>query len=121
MKESKPGEVLRGDTPFGRYQWHGRIISVDGAPTTDFTDADLAEVICCYVEDERWSGRCAGMARLKDGRVVGWSSWWDPTGSGFCGDAYGGDVPIFVGYDARTVYTLGLDDEARGWLGWEGA
>lgn len=113
---------LRGDTPFSRYDWRGQFISVDGTPTDDFGPDDLDEVICCYSDSEKgWSGSCAGMARLKDGRIVGWSSSWDPTGSGFCHDAYGGDAPIFVGRDARTVYTLGLDDEARHWLQWEGA
>lgn len=112
--ERADGQVrLHGPTPFHRRDWAGKIVSVDGASTEDFGDDDLAEVVASGESDDDWDGTSAGIVRLEDGRFVCWSTWWGPTGDGFCCDAYGGDETIFVASTLDACVRLGLDEEGR--------
>ncbi len=84
-----------GDAPWGRYNWTGQFVSVDGCPAHDFVVEDVEEVVAHGTTDRSdWDGESAAIVRLKDGRFVAWESDWGPTGSGFCCDAYGGKADI---------------------------
>lgn len=99
--------------PFSRYGWCGQCISLDDAPNDIPEDDDIIEVIGQGDTGEGWDGNSAGIVLLKDGRYVGWSTWWGPTGSGFCDDAYGGDEDFYVSYDLGIMIRRGLDAEGR--------
>ncbi len=94
------------EAPWTRYStgWSGSLISVDGCDASDFKRDDVARVIVYgWTSDDRWDGRCAGIAQLHDGRYIGWESSWGPTGSGFHEDAYGGDADILFGRTREAV------------------
>jgi len=85
-----------GDTPWDHHGC-GPLISLDGCDTTggdNLKRADVERVIVWGETGPGWDGESAGIALLKDGRYIAWESWWGPTGSGFSGDAYGGDEEI---------------------------
>lgn len=108
-------ELTINVTPFFRHDWSGRLISLGGAPTDDFTEEDVAEVIAQGEEDHGggWDGECAAVLRLKDGRYVSYETFWGPTGDGFCADAYGGTADLQFAYDEATVVRWGLTDNGR--------
>ncbi len=85
--------------PWSRYDWSGSLISADGCDAADFKEEDVAEVLQFVSRGDCWDGETAGIARLKDGRFIGWEAGYGPTGNGFSCDAYGGDADI---YFART-------------------
>lgn len=103
--------------PFSRCGWRGRLQSVDGTPAHDFHEDDPATMLYAGDSGDRWDGDSAGVARLSDGRVVGWETYYGPTGDGFCHDAYGGDALIFVGATVEVVAYLGLGSEGRALCG----
>lgn len=91
---------------------HGGLRSLDGAAVGPFTQGDVAEVLYHGENGDRWDGKEAAVIRLGDGRFVGWETWWGPTGSGFCDDAYGGDAEILFASDLRLLVNE-LSDEGR--------
>lgn len=98
--------------PWGRSAWHGSFVSLDDTATDDFAIEDVTAVVAFGTTDDDWDGLNAGIAKLKDGRFVGWECGWGPTGNGFSEDAYGGDADILF---ARTAYTIEhhLSQQAR--------
>jgi len=104
------------DAPWSRYEWSGKFVTADGAPTDDFTREDVEEILAFGTTGDYWDGETAGVARLKDGRIIAWESSYGPIGSGFCHDAYGGDANIIV---ARTVNAAlkYISEKARELLG----
>ena len=94
---------------------HGEIHSLDGASTELFTEADVAEVLYHGESGDRWDGVEAVVIRLRDGRLVGWETWWGPTGTGFCDDAYGGDAELwFAKSESLNALVLqALTDQGR--------
>lgn len=111
-------DTLHWENPFQRREWRGQIISVDGTLATEFSSDDLEEIIIAKHSGPGWDGKSAGIVRLKDGRFVGWDSWWDCTGSGFGADAYGGTENIFVGATLKAVLWFGIGAEGRVLLGY---
>lgn len=97
-------------------QWHGRWIVHGGVSDADFTAGDVAEVIASATTPDAWDGFSAAVLRLTDGRFVSFESFYGPTGSGFCDDAYGGDADIHVAPDFDTIVRFGLTDEGRALL-----
>lgn len=106
------------DYPWNRNEWCGGLISLDGTPTTDFTEDDVESVVA-YGETshDSWTGQCAGIALLRDGRFISWESWWDVTGTGFCGDAYGGTADIAFAA-TRQIALTHISEVARETLEW---
>lgn len=87
------------DAPWDRGAWDGSFISADGASIEDFTVDDVDHMIAYGETDDRWEGISVGIARLKDGRVIGWEACYGPTGRGFSCNAYGGTADIICGDD----------------------
>lgn len=106
------------EAPWHRHSWSGELTTTDDTATNDFTVEDVARVIAhgTTAKDD-WDGKCAGIVRLKDGRYVSWESWWGPTGSGFCNDAYGGDADIVFSRTIKAA-TLAISESARELLTW---
>lgn len=100
-------------SPFARTNWHGRLFTTDGADVTDFTESDLDSVLWYYCDSDVWDGIAAGIARLKDGRIVSWETSYGPTGDGFNKDAYGGDTDILCSLDVPTALMHGLTPDLR--------
>lgn len=86
-----PADLEFREAPWGVSATHGEVTSVDGAAIDDWTQDDVVKVIAYDIASDQ-----AGVALLRDGRVISWESWADVTGSGFHGDAYGGDQGVFV-------------------------
>ncbi len=99
--------------------WHGHCRHVnDITGTVDLpriTDVDY--VVIHDKTSDRWDGVSAAVLRLKDGRYMTWESWWGPTGSGFCEDAYGGDVDVWIADTLEDAVSLGLTVGGRLLLG----
>jgi len=74
---------------------HGTLHSLDGASTDVFRTEDVVEVLYHGEQGDRWDGNEAAVVRLADGRLAAWETWWGPTGTGFCDDAYGGDADVW--------------------------
>ncbi len=106
-------DLTQGVNPFNRVDWSGRLVSVDGAPTDDFTEEDVAEVVASGSSGDDWDGTVAAVLRLKDGRFVAYETFWGPTGDGFSADAYGGDADIHFAQTLDAVVAFGLTDEGR--------
>lgn len=106
------------DAPWSRYEWSGKFISADEAPVDDFSRDDVDAVLAFGTTGDTWDGDTAGVARLKDGRIIAWESSYGPTGSGFSHDTYGGDADIIV---ARTVEAAvgHLSKQRRELLQWD--
>lgn len=98
------------ESPWNRFAWSGDLESVDGCDASDFVERDVAVVVA-------WDDDCAGIVLLKDGRFVGWESWTDVTGSGFCADAYGGNIPIWFAKTLRPL-VLRIAENVRECLRW---
>lgn len=111
-----PDEIA--DAPWQRYNHDGAFTSTDGCDTTDFKKEDVAVVIA-YGETARrdWDGKLAAIVKLNDGRYVSWESWWGPTGSGFCCDAYGGDAEVIFSHTLEAA-TRAITESAREMLVW---
>lgn len=101
--------------PFNRCSWHGKLVSLDGTSTEpDFAEEDLDELLAAGSTNPKdWDGDVAGIARLRDGRFVGWETNWGPTGDGFSEDAYGGDADIYFGASFEAVLWRGLSADGR--------
>lgn len=93
------------EAPWSRCEWSGRLVSVDGCPSHDFTASDVARLVIYADTGRDWSGEAAGIAQLRDGRFIGWESSWDATGSGFCHDAYGGDADILFATSIAALWS----------------
>lgn len=89
--------------PWGRNEWTGALVSLEGCPANDFSREDVAEVIACGRTADDWSGEAVAIVRLRDGRYAAWETWWDATGDGFYVDAYGGDTDIMFACDEATA------------------
>lgn len=103
------------DAPWDTYGWHGTAHSIDGADTSMPTLVDVAELLYYGDTGDTWDGDVAGLARLNDGRLVAWESWYDATGSGFCDDAYGGDAEVWFA-PSESIHKLvlsALTDKGR--------
>lgn len=101
------------DVPWNRGAWHGSFVSLDGAVTDDFVEADIERVIAFgTTHPNDWDGSSAGIVLLKDGRFCSWESGWGPTGSGFSEDAYGGDADIMFATTADAARN-GISERAR--------
>ena len=88
------------ESPWNATEWDGRITSVDDeAETTPIALADVERVLALGASLD-W---VTCIVKLRDGRYAGWSSFLDSTGSGFHGDAYGGDCEVFVTLDAERL------------------
>lgn len=100
--------------PWDRHGWTGEFVSVDGTPTSDFSEEDVAEVLeYAHTPIKDWDGETVGIVRLKDGRIVAWEADWGPTGNGFSCDAYGGTADIIFGSDIEHVRRyLSMDAQA---------
>ena len=98
--------------PFNTYSWHGGFHGWEGCDDSPFTEDDVAEVIAVGESGDEWDGSCAALMRLHDGRFACYSTFYGPTGDGFCDDAYGGDAEVWL---ARTQ-----DEAVRFCLGREG-
>lgn len=99
------------EVPWFRSAWSGHIVSLDDCPNTDVTAEDVVTVIAYGSTVDDWSGSVCGIAKLRDDRYVGWDSWWDATGSGFCEDAYGGSQDFWVARDPELF--LGVLSEQK--------
>lgn len=104
------------DDPFNlskNSNWHGELKSLDGTPTTDFSEDDVEEILYSGTIGDEWDGKNAAIIKLRDGRFVAYESSYGPTGSGFSEDAYGGDADVFFASSSDTVIKMGLTDEGR--------
>jgi hypothetical protein len=106
-------ELTDGVNPFNRGSWSGRLVSVDGALTADFTAEDVAEVVASGESGDQWDGTVAAVLRLNDGRFVAYETFYGPTGSGFSEDAYGGDADLHFARSLEEVVRMGLTDDGR--------
>jgi hypothetical protein len=105
-------------SPWSRYSWHGALTSTDDCNVADFTRDDIASVVAYGETNAKdWDGKNAGIVLLKDGRYVSWESWWGPTGSGFCDDAYGGDTDIIFSKTLDAA-TKAISESARELMQW---
>lgn len=72
--------LTNGTNPFNRRgYWHGRLVSVDGTATDDFTAADVAEVVAEGSSGDQWDGTVAAVLRgrglcglVVDVTMAGW-------------------------------------------------
>lgn len=111
-------DLTNGVNPFSRYDWSGRLVSLDGTDASDIAASDVAEVVCSGTTDEGdWDGTVAAVLKLKDGRFCCYETFWGPTGSGFSEDAYGGNADISFASTLGTVLVMGLTDEGRSLCG----
>lgn len=101
-----------GDSPFGDID-SGEYVSLDGTTAGPIQEEDVEAVLYHGDTGDAWDGVEAAILKLKDGRFVGYETWWGPTGSGFSEDAYGGDAKLCFGADLDTVARLALSDESR--------
>jgi len=102
--------------PWNRSDWSGQKISADGADVSNFEENDIAEIVKYgSTPPGNWDGDNAGIVLLKDGRYVGWESWWDCSGDGFNRDAYGGTSDIIYGKSVNAVMRY-LSDNAKSLL-----
>ncbi len=90
--------------PWARSDWTGQLLSADGAPTDDFTRDDVLSVLAWATTPSDWDGETAGIAMLRDGRVIAWESAWGPTGNGFACDAYGGTADITFAFTVGAAW-----------------
>lgn len=114
---AQPAVEIGSEDPTSRYDWHGKLISLDGCATDDFDADDIARVLAYGDSGDGWDGDAAGIAQLKDGRFVAWESTWGPTGSGFSADAYGGDADIAFSATPGPALEY-LSEGARALLRW---
>lgn len=99
--------------PFNRYTWHGRFVPIEGADASDFTEADVAEVVAHGATTDEWDGTAAAVLLLNDGRFVTYEAFYGPTGNGFSEDAYGGNADIYFAPTLDAAVRWGLTDEGR--------
>ena len=100
--------------------WDGGYHSIDGTEVGPFAESDVARVL--YLGNEGaddWDGLEACVDELSDGRMVAWETWWGPTGSGFCEDAYGGDAEVWFSRSENlaTLVLQALTDRGRTLVG----
>lgn len=100
------------DEPFGEID-SGEYVSLDGAVAGPITSEDVESVLYHGSSGDEWDGVEAAILKLRDGRFVGYETWWGPTGSGFSEDAYGGDAKLCFGSDLDLVARMALSDESR--------
>ena len=99
--------------PWGRLEWTGELVSVDGTSTEDFTVDDVLRVVWfATTAPGEWDGETTGCVQLKDGRFVAWEADWGPTGNGFVCDAYGGTADL-VFAKSEVAALRAMTDRAR--------
>lgn len=103
----------------GYYGWStGDFISLGGAETGPVGKEDVGEVLYHFNSgDNDWDGKEVAVLCLKDGRFVGYETWWGPTGSGFSEDAYGGDANLYFATNLNDLILNALTDEGRRYCG----
>jgi|KBSSwiStaDraftv2_1062776.scaffolds.fasta_scaffold00132_90 hypothetical protein len=105
------------DSTYGEFPWSEfaeyRPISVGGYPTSLIAAADVKRIVA-HDGGSDFDRSEHAVIELNDGRFVGWESWSDVTGSGFHGDAYGGDVEVWF---ARSVAELRPMFSEQAWEG----
>ncbi len=106
------------DPPWERCNWSGELLGLDSCPNDDFTEDDVSEVLAWKSTDDEWDGLSAGLVRLKDERYAAWESFYGPTGSGFCYDAYGGDADIVLARSPEAAVAA-LSQQAQELLDWK--
>lgn len=72
-------------------------VSIAGCPTSTIAQDDVKRIVASDAGSDFEHSEIA-IVELNDGRFVGWESWTDVTGSGFHGDAYGGDVEVWFAH-----------------------
>lgn len=120
LKSVRLAHVNFGDlgrcNPLERYDWDGRLVSIDGCPNDDFTGDDVVQIIAVGhdpVDGGGWDGDVAGVLALRDGRYVCYETTWGPTGDGFNRDAYGGTATLNFAWDLDLLVQVGLTDRGR--------
>lgn len=101
-----------GDGTFNDAWTEKSLRSLDGTSVEEFVEGDIAEVLYEGETPDDWDGKVTAVFKLKDGRLVAYETWWGPTGSGFCEDAYGGDAELLIASDLRLLVNE-LSDEGR--------
>ncbi len=77
-------------------------VSIGDCPTSAIAATDVKRVVAHDGGSDFDKSEIA-IVELNDGRFVGWESWSDVTGSGFHGDAYGGDVEVWFARDVADL------------------
>lgn len=106
-----PDEI--GLPPWQRYSWHGQFVSLDVPQPTN--RPSLSWMIPAALPSQSLLGVSPYVTtRATSSRVKSCAgqTWWGPTGSGFCDDAYGGDTDIWFAHDADTLL-LRITESAR--------
>ena len=104
------------DTPFGDID-SGEYVSLDGVPAGPFSEEEVDEILYHASTGDTWDGVECAVLRLKSGTLVGYETWWGPTGSGFSADAYGGDAKLCFARDLDLLLRMALSDESRRLIG----
>ena len=117
MSEKHDAASMR-DAPWDAcLSWGGVVHSLDGTDTTVPKSADAVAEVLYYGEHgiDDWDGSEAAVVRLHDGRLMAWETWWGPTGSGFCADAYGGDAEVWFARpeNLQDLILQALSDSSR--------
>ena len=99
--------------PFSRYDWSGEVVSLDETDADPVPEDSLYKLLVAGETPERWDGEVSGIALINDGRWIAWSTFYGPTGHGFCNDAYGGNATIFVASSPETLRQMALGAEGR--------
>lgn len=86
-------------------------VSVDGCSVSAIAESDV-KCIVAHDGGSDFDRSEIAIVQLHDGRYIGWESWTDVTGSGFHGDAYGGDVEVWF---ATSIKKLKSKFSERAW------
>jgi hypothetical protein len=111
-------DAVSGQAPWSARNWHGGYVSLNEDVSDEgFNSKDIWKVLAANNTGSGWDGKAAAVVLLRDGRWAAWESSWGPTGSGFCEDAYGGDVIVYLAASLDEAIMLGLTSSARKLLG----
>ena len=96
-------------SPFESHVWSVKYESLDGCDASMPSEADVISVLAHGCTPDDWDGyAAAAVLVLRDGRFMGWSLWWGPTGSGLCCDA-----AAYFASSLDTIIWQGLDVMGR--------
>ena len=103
------------EAPWDACSWRGMTGTIGGLSDKSIPTAkDVADVLFYFETPDGWDGDVWALVRLRDGRLCAWQSWWGPTGSGFCEDAYGGDAVVYFSNEADMEALLNSAWDERG-------